>query len=415
MAMQWNWLLPWPGGKTRLNFEHVLNPTDEHVLTSPALVSTLLPRKWWNVMFPLSAGRVMLRSVSTSTPTPGASIFDVAREAGVSRATAARALGGYGSVSEEARARVEAVAARLGYSINSVARSMVTGQTMTLGALIADVADPFFARVIRGFTDGARGSGYDVVLVNTDETVANEVHGLKLLTEKRVDGILVAPASQEAEEHLAAALERGQALVQVDRFIPGLDTDRVVVDNYESSYRAVQRVIAAGHSRIAAPLLRTQGADGRGNVMSTMSERHQGYRDAMNEAGLAVPGFLTPSANGRAEVRNVVTELLARQDRPTAVFALDDHFMLGIIDAAYASGLDLPRDVSIFGFDDTDWTTVVRPPLSVIAQPAYELGARAAEVLLRRIQAPGEPRSTHVLQTTWIERESIATLASSRQ
>lgn len=350
-----------------------------------------------------------------TTPTPGASIFDVAREAGVSRATAARALGGYGSVSEEARLRVEAVAARLGYSINSVARSMVTGQTMTLGALIADVANPFFARVIRGFTDGARECGYDVVLVNTDETVEDEIHGLKLLTEKRVDGILVAPASQEADEHLVAALERGQALVQVDRFIPSLDTDKVIVDNYESSYRAVQRVIAAGHSRIAAPLLRTRGPDGRGNVISTMSERHQGYLDAMSEAGLTVPEFLTPGAHGRAEVRSVMTEMLAHPDRPTAVFALDDSFMLGIIDAVYGSGLDLPRDVSIFGFDDTDWTTVVRPPLSVIAQPAYELGARAAEVLLRRIQAPREPRSTHVLPTTWVERESIATLAVDRQ
>lgn len=353
----------------------------------------------------------MLPDVQASVPTPGGSIFDVAREAGVSRATAARALGGYGSVSEEARQRVEAAAERLGYSVNSVARSMVTGQTMTLGALIADVSNPFFARVIRGFTDGARDAGYDVVLVNTDETVETEIQGLKLLTEKRVDGILVAPASEEVGEHLAAAIERGQALVQVDRFVPGVDTDVVVVDNYESGHRAVRRVIDAGHRKIAAPILRTKGSDGQANLISTMLERHQGYRDAMAEAGLAVPEAYQPSASGRAEVRAVMTEMLSGPDRPTAVFGLDDSFTLGIIDAVYACDLKIPEQVSIFGFDDTEWTTVVRPPLSVIAQPAYDLGAAAAQALLRRIQAPDGPRSTQVLPTTWIERASIRNLA----
>jgi len=350
----------------------------------------------------------MLRLVQTPVPnTPGASIFEVARRAGVSRATAARALGRYGSVSDEARMRVESAAAELGYSVNSVARSMVTGQTMTLGALIADVSNPFFARVIRGFTDGARAAGYDVVLVNTDETVDTEAHGLQLLIEKRVDGILVAPASLERHDHLDTALERGQALVQVDRFIPDLDTDVVVVDNYEAGLRAVRLVIAAGHTRIAAPILRTKGPDGRANLISTMVERHQGYRDAMSEAGLLVPSIYTPGAHGRSEVRAAVTQMLRRPDRPTAVFGLDDSFTLGIIDAVYATGLVMPHEVSVFGFDDTEWTTVVRPPLSVIAQPAYDVGTCAAESLVRRIQAPDEPRQRHVLPTTWIERGSI--------
>lgn len=352
----------------------------------------------------------MLPVVQASVPAQGSSIFDVAREAGVSRATAARALGGYGSVSEEARRRVEAAAAKLGYSVNSVARSMVTGQTMTLGALIADVSNPFFARVIRGFTDGARSAGYDVVLVNTDETVDSEIHGLKVLTEKRVDGILVAPASEEASEHLASAVDHGQALVQVDRFVPGLDTDVVVVNNYESGYQAVKRVIAIGHTRIAAPLQRTRGHDGHANLISSMLERHQGYRDAMAEAGLTVPSAYTPPAHGRSEVRTAVAGMLNSADRPTAVFGLDDSFTLGIIDAVHGCDLVVPDQVSIFGFDDTEWTTVVRPPLSVIAQPAYDLGTCAAQALLHRIHAPDAPRQTHVLPTTWIERGSIRDL-----
>jgi len=285
---------------------------------------------------------------------------------------------------------------------------MVTGQTMTLGALIADISNPFFARVIRGFTDGARQHEYDVVLVNTDETVDSEVHGLKLLTEKRVDGILVAPASQVEYDHLAAALGRGQSLVQVDRFVPGLAIDRVVVDNHEASYCAVKRVIEAGHTKIAAPAFRTRGEAHPENGLSTMSARHQGYRDAMADAGLEVPSHFMPSVNGRDEVRDVLIELLRLPDRPTAVFGLDDSFNLGLIDAVYETHLNLAEEISLFGFDDTEWTTLVRPALSVIAQPAYEMGATAASLLLDRIKAPDAPAQTRVLPTTWVERGSIA-------
>ncbi|MGC3952813.1 MAG: LacI family DNA-binding transcriptional regulator [Propionicimonas sp.] len=351
-----------------------------------------------------------------SLPGPaGASIFDVARRAGVSRATAARALGGYGSVSDEARTKVELAAQQLGYSVNTVARSMVTGQTMTLGALIADVSNPFFARVIRGFTDGVRKDGYNVLLVNTDESIDAEIHGLKVLMEKRVDGILLAPASIDSYDHLAAALNQGHAIVQLDRFVPELDADAVVVDNYDATYRAVQHVIEAGHTRIAAPVFRTTSDQGQANLISTMEERHRAYRDALAAAGLAAgPGYC-PSVRGRQEVATAVRELLADPDRPTALFGLDDSFTMGIVDAAYASGLAIPQQVSIFGFDDTEWTTVVRPPLSVIAQPAYELGSCAAQLLLRRMRTPDAPRQTRVLPTTWIERDSVCRLGAAAQ
>lgn len=353
-------------------------------------------------------------AASTSGP-PGASIFDVARQAGVSRATAARALGGYGSVSDDARERVEKAAKKLGYSVNSVARSMVTGQTKILGALIADVSNPFFARAIRGFTDGARKAGYNVVLINTDENIDAEIHGLKVLIENRVDGILVAPASTSCYDHLATALEQGQSIVQLDRLVPGLAADAVVVDNYDSAYRAVQRVTAAGHTRIAAPVFRTTTEDGHANQISTMAERHQAYRDAMAAAGLATPDAYSPSVRGRAGVASAVRDLLRRSDRPTALFGLDDSFTMGIVDAAYDADLQIPEEVSIFGFDDTEWTTVVRPPLSVIAQPAYDLGECSARMLLRRMQQPDAPRQTEILPTTWIERASVCQLAGIAQ
>lgn len=341
---------------------------------------------------------------------PKASIIEVALEAGVSRATAARALGGYGSVSSKAREKVDAAAAKLGYTANSLARSVKTGQTLTFGALIADVANPFFAKVIRGFSDGARAAGYDVMLVNTDETVTREVKGLRLLTEKRMDGILVAPASQDDYEHLARAVADGQAIVQVDRYVPGFAADRVVVDNYQASYDAVARVIAAGHVLIAAPTLVTAGPERKADLITTIGERYQGYRDAMRDAGLDVPPRLTPSGRGRDEVRNVMLELLSDEARPSAVFALDNSFMIGTIDAVHSLGLEVPREISVFGFDDTEWTTVVQPPLSVISQPAYDLGVEAARVLVRRIHEPSQPVQVQVLPTAWVERGSVGPL-----
>src|SRR4051794_20588413 len=139
----------------------------------------------------------------------GATIPDVAALAGVSRATTARALGGYGSVSPETLARVRAAAEQLGYRPNALARSMITGKTFTLGAVVADIENPFFARVTRGISDAARSAGFEVVLVNTDEDVTSERTALKVLLDKQVDGVIVAPASWQEADHLRGAQDCG--------------------------------------------------------------------------------------------------------------------------------------------------------------------------------------------------------------
>lgn len=338
---------------------------------------------------------------------PKASIIEVAELAGVSRATAARALGKYGSVSAKSLKKVEAAAAELGYTANSVARSIKTGRTLTLGALVADMANPFFARLLRGFSDGAEAAGYDVMLVNTDETTSKEVRGLQMLTEKRADGILIAPAGLDSYEHLTTAVARGQAIVQVDRFIPDLAADRVVVDNYEASYSAVKRVIEIGHELIACPTLNSSKENASATLTTTM-ERHQGYLDAMADAGLKILDGFTPTGRGREAVGKILLELLDSELCPTAIFALDNSFMLGSIDAVRSLNLSIPDELSVFGFDDLEWATIIEPPLSVIDQPAYELGMKASEVLVRRIEDRERPLHVEVMPTTWIERGSIS-------
>lgn len=345
-------------------------------------------------------------SMRHSPDKPKVSIIDVAERAGVSRATVARALGKYGSVSTKSMQKVEAAAAELGYTANSVARSIRTGRTMTLGVLVADMSNPFFARLLRGFSDGAESAGYDVMLVNTDESTSKELRGFQMLTEKRADGILVAPAGLDSYEHLAKALEDGQAIVQVDRFIPSLLADRVVVDNYEASYNAVKHVIELGHSQIACPTLRSS-TEAESATLTTTLERHQGYLDAMADAGKRIPEGYTPTGRGREAVRNILLKLLKSENPPTAIFALDNSFMIGAIDAVRSLNLSIPDELSIFGFDDLEWATLIEPPLSVIDQPAYELGVKASEVLVQRIKDREQPLHVEVLPTTWIERGSI--------
>src|SRR4051812_25277002 len=201
-------------------------------------------------------------------------IPDVARRAGVSPATAARALGGYGSVSPAASDRVRAAAEALGYRANGVARSMITGRTMTLGVVLGDIENEFFSRVARGFTDVARAEGFDTIVANTDEQVGNERSAVRVFLERRVDGLMVAPASMTERAHLAAVRGSGAHLVVVDRRVPGLGVDTVLIDNVAAAGAAVAHLTAAGHRRIGV----VTGGAGTGTgtdetVVSTSTDR----------------------------------------------------------------------------------------------------------------------------------------------
>ncbi|GAA0486686.1 LacI family DNA-binding transcriptional regulator [Streptomyces olivaceiscleroticus] len=351
-----------------------------------------------------------------------ATIPDVAREAGVSRSTASRALADYGSVSPDARERVRAAAEKLGYRPNLLARSMITGRTHTLGAIVADIQNPFFAGVTRGITDAARAAGYQVLLANTDEDVAAERAAVKMLRDKHVDGLIVAPAATTETGHLAAAHAAGCPVVLLDRQAPGLPADSVTVDNHGAAQDAVRRLLAAGHRRIAlvsllgsAPPADT-GAERAAaatplptDPVSTGLERIEGYRAALREAGLSdTDTYLRTGTFHREDPADLTADLLALPEPPTAVFATDSMIALGVLSAARDHGLRVPDDLSLVTFDDTDWARAVRPRVSVVAQPVQELGARAVHSLITRIEGATRPPEHTVLDTEYIDRESIA-------
>jgi LacI family transcriptional regulator len=328
-------------------------------------------------------------------------VRDVAHAAGVSQATAARALGGYGYASGEARERVLESARALGYTPNAVARALVSNATMTVGVVVGDIDNPFFATAARGLTDVFDGHGYTVLLANADEDHEREERVLDALRSRRVDGLVVVPAPGARLHDL---VDTGLPLVQLDRAVRGLAADAVLAENTEGAERAVRHLIALGHHRI--------GIVSDTDEISSSAERLAGYREALRSAGIdPAPELVAIGGSTQEGAHAAALELLDRPDRPTAVFSANNFMTHGVLRAAAELGLSIPGDVALVGFDDLDWTTLINPPLTVVSQPVSELGRLAAERLLARIAGDDSPARSLRLPTRLIVRGSCGARA----
>lgn len=350
-------------------------------------------------------------------------VADVATHAGVSTATAARALGGYGQVGRRTNDAVHAAADELGYHRNALARSVVTGRSMTLGLVVADIANPFFAAVTRGFGDVAGQAGFDVVLMSTGEDPRRVESAVELLLDSRVDALAVTPTSLVAGPMLAWAAAYGPPVIVLDRRLSGLRADSVGIDNVTAAQKAVDALVRLGHSRIAlvtgagtggssssSGAVPGGGGAGTGDrwSVSTGRDRVRGYRRGLSGAGLrADPRLLHVGGFTRESARSATQRLLGLTDRPTAILSTDSTLALGVLHGAARAGAAVPGDVSVVGFDDADWATVVDPGLTVVSQPAHDIGAVAAERLIGRLGGAvrGPARSVR-LPAVIIERAS---------
>jgi LacI family transcriptional regulator len=358
--------------------------------------------------------------MATERGQAGPTISEVAAEAGVGRATAARTLGGYGYVSPELRARVLAAAEKLGYRANALARSMSTGVSHTLGVIVADIGNPFFAGLLRGVSDTSRARGFDVIVLSTYENLQEEVAAANVLIDKRVDGFIVASAALQRGQvaHLKAALDRGIPVVLVDRAVTALDLDAVVIDNRDAAREAVEMLIEAGHRRIGfvwgppvaePPATRRELLAAASRNLWTDGERLRGYLDALDDAHIPFdPELVMAGPKTEERVVREVGRMLALPDRITAVFCTETDGMTGSLRALRAAGLSYPDDVSLVGFDDNAWAAVMEPPLTMIAQPVHQLGAKAAEVLLDILGGAEPAREMHTLRSRLIRRASVA-------
>ncbi len=353
-----------------------------------------------------------LKSMPTHPKKKAATVRDVAKAASVGFATAARTLGGYGSVSPEVRGRVLLAAATLGYRPNRLARSMATGTSRTLGVVVADIENQFFARIVRGISDVARPAGFEVILVNSDEKANEERVAVRMLAEKQVDGIIVAPAAVNDFGHLSELQDSGLPIVLLDRNIPQLAADAVVIDGMNAAEEATDHLIALGHRRIAivtdvlseTPIPRDFRPPAS---VATAGIRLAGFLKALHRAGLAVDELLVRRASPTiAGAYSEAGALMDLTSPPTAIFTTDNVMTLGAFEALQDREIRIPQDLSFFGFDDLDWTRIVHPPLSVVAQPVYELGATAAQTLLGRIEGRAGSAQVRVLPTQLVHRGS---------
>ncbi|MEV6107050.1 LacI family DNA-binding transcriptional regulator [Streptomyces sp. NPDC051940] len=329
-------------------------------------------------------------------------ISDVARAAGVSPATVSRVFNG-GRVTPERAERVRKVAAELGFAPNRVARSLRTQRASVIGLIIPDIENPFFTSLARGVEDAAQQTNLSVVLCNSDEDVAKEQRYLAIAAAEQMAGVIVAAASRNRTD-LSALSGRGMPVVAVDRRPRGASVDAVMVDNQHGGEEATAHLLSRGYRRIAC----IAGPEGA----STSEERLAGYRavmrDHLRETGGKLPGEWVRHGDFRVEGgRAAMAELLALPEPPDAVFVVNNLMTVGALEALREADRE-PPGVGVVSFGDVPWASLVRPSLSTVQLPAYDLGWTAAGLLQDRIAGVVKPLQTVVLRTSLQIRDSTA-------
>ena len=333
-----------------------------------------------------------------------ATIRDVAKRAGVAPITASRVLSNSGYVSPATRKRVEQAAAELHYVPNMLANSLRSNRTQTLALVLTDITDPFWTTVARGVEDVASQQGFNVIFCNTDESQAKQEQYLSLLLRRRVDGVLLVPASSSGES-VRALQNQNVKVVLLDRCVPGVTVDIVRGASTDGACRLVDHLLALGHRRIAM----LAGPED----ISASNERVAGYRQALSQAGIAADENLVFHGSFSVESgQEMAMRALALQPRPSAMFAASNFIAVGALRALDAAGIRVPEEMSMVAFDDLPYSQ--RPFLTVAAQPAYELGKAAATLLLQRIAEPAAADYQDiVLPTEMIVRASTRAAAGS--
>jgi LacI family transcriptional regulator len=331
-------------------------------------------------------------------PPPLPTIVQVADRAGVSIATVSRVFADPDRVSDELRERVVQVAKALGYQPSRVARTLRVGTSLTIGVVIPDIQNPFFTGVVRGIERVLLEAGYMLLLGNSDEIPEREARILATLRAEGVAGIVFVPIANKSSVYERLA-HSPFPIVAVDRLPAGLRIDLVTVNNTQASREAVEHLLALGHSNIALI--------GGPQLHSTAREREHGYELAMRGARITMRAELTQYGDFREQGGyDSMRALLALPEPPTAVFVANNLMTLGALRALHEAGRGIPHDVALIGFDDMPWAASLNPPLTAVVQPAHDLGATAAELLLARIADPQRSVRHVVLETELVIRAS---------
>jgi len=308
---------------------------------------------------------------------------DIARKAKVSVITVSRALNNRPDINRETKNRILKIAHDLNYTADQLARGLVTRKTKTIGVLVPDNVDSFYAAVVQGIGDECRERGYGIFLWNTLDSAEKELEYLRQAREKRTDGILLYPV--QADLRYLEELKRSAApVVFLNRHTDDPSFDHVMNDNVHGAYLAANHLIQKGHTKITYICAKPNASTGQ--------ERIAGCRMAIKEAGYPPEALdLLFCEESIESSYRLVKELLARQNPPSALFMWDDRLAVSAIKAIREAGLRIPNDVAVVGYDDIEIAAYLYPPLTTVRQTSHQIGETAARILLNKLESETSP------------------------
>ncbi len=331
-------------------------------------------------------------------------ITDIATKTHCSVSTVSRVLNKQAKkyrISKEKERVILQAAKELNYRPNHLARGLRLKKTQTIGLVVPDISNPFFAHVTRVIQTFAYSSGYSLIVCNTDENLQTEIDQIELLRSKGVDGFIIMPVGVRYS-HLQTLLEDEIPLVLLDRCYDDLQTNSVIVNNYKGAFEAVEHLLGFGHSRIAI----IQGlAD-----THTNRARLQGYRDALQKYSIPLDENLIVGNDFRKQNGYIETKILLKLEHPpTALFTTSDLITLGALQAINEEGCRIPDEISLVSFDDTDFAPFLNAPLTAVSQPKELMGEIAVKLLIEDLKSQGHKEKKRiVLEPQLIIRKSVA-------
>lgn len=331
---------------------------------------------------------------------PGPTIQEVARVAGVSPASVSRYLNGRLTLPEATARRIQAAVLQLGYRPNAIARRLRSGTSETLGLITADIAYPLFATIASAAEAEASEAGYSLVMFSSRNRAENEIGFLSRVEDRQLDGVLLL-TNHIDDGRLAARINACKAVVLVDEDVPGAEAPRLFADNEAGGLAAGRHLIGAGHRRIAH-------VTGPAGLLS-VDERRRGFEAALAEAGLALdPALVVSGRYDEGFGAEAFARLAALAEPPTAVFAAADMLAIGMIRAARAAGVAVPRDLSIVGYDDIPLASLLDPPLTTIRQSAEAFGRLGVRLLVELVRGRAPAGRHERIPVELVVRGSVA-------
>lgn len=329
---------------------------------------------------------------------------DIAKELGISIATVSRALSNSSIISREKREMIQRYAQEHNFTPNIIAKDLRNTKIKPkkiIAIILPEVVHYYFATVLDGVEEEARRRGYKVFVGQSHECYEEEVELCRSFNESRVSGIIVSLAKDTKNyDHFLELQQKGIPLVFYDRICHGINASRVVVDDYNGAFNAVEYLVKTGCKRIAFY--------GSPMHMEISKNRFNGYKDALLKYGLKYDSNLTRICDNREDAEKITPELLALEERPDAFFAINDDTAIGILRAVKKKGLKVPKDISIFGFSDGFRSRASDPQLTSVNQRGQEVGREAADILIKEIEGilPAEKVNKRIVMTKLVIRET---------